>query len=421
MIDQKQRDRLRELASQWMEYASLPIMNDRKRQWRAIKDLKAEKPMIVVETCMLSDYIGQDELVNTDPYLRNIEKTLFESVRHAEEIGDDIVIEPYFQIPWVISETDYGVSLEAHHATATDGSDLGYSFEFGIQNEDDFEKLKFRERTVHRDKTQANKELLEEIFGDILPIVVGGYDWFDPEPGYRPWLGNIYCGLTMDLYKMVGNDNLLFWVYDKPEFIHKMMAFIRDDRVARYEWMEREGLLYVNNNTNNPCPGSYGYVSDLPDKENATRADCWAWFDSQETAPMSPDMLNEFFLPYLADLVAPYGLSYYGCCEAVHDRLHHVEKVVKNLRAVSVSGWSDFFAAGEIIGDKYVYSRKPTPAFISGAYPEWDSLKKDAEDTLKAAKNCNLEFCFRDIYTIKGDRPRLTKWTQMVRELIDKQ
>ena len=27
--------------------------------------------------------------------------------------------------------------------------------------------------------------------------------------------------------------------------------------------------------------------------------------------------------------------------------------------------------------------------------------------TLEGAKNCSLEFCFRDIYTIDGDRPRL--------------
>ena len=60
---------------------------------------------------------------------------------------------------------------------------------------------------------------------------------------------------------------------------------------------------------------------------------------------------------------------------------------------------------GEMLGKKYVYSRKPTPAYISGAHPDWDLLKKDVRDTLDAAKHCSLEFCFRDIYTIDGDRP----------------
>ena len=140
MIDSKQRDRLRELASQWMEFAGRPVMKERRNGWRDIKDLKNSKPMILVETCMLSDYIGESELVNTDPYLRNIEKSLFEIVRHAQEIGDDIVIEPFFQIQWAVDESSYGISLEAHHATASNGSDVGYDFEFAIQSESDFSK-----------------------------------------------------------------------------------------------------------------------------------------------------------------------------------------------------------------------------------------------------------------------------------------
>ena len=74
MTPDKERQSLRTLATRWMEHAADPIMAERRRQWQAIKDLKAEKPMILVETCMLPDYIGQDELVCEDPYFRNIEK-----------------------------------------------------------------------------------------------------------------------------------------------------------------------------------------------------------------------------------------------------------------------------------------------------------------------------------------------------------
>ena len=106
--------------------------------------------MILVETCMLPDYIGQDELVCQDPYLRNIEKSLFEIVRHADEIGDDIVVDPYFRIPWEIEIGDYGVPIEAHHAISSDGSDLGYSFNFGVQSEADADKLHLRENRLDR-------------------------------------------------------------------------------------------------------------------------------------------------------------------------------------------------------------------------------------------------------------------------------
>ena len=422
MIQEKEVQSLRRLASRWMEHAANPVMGERRRQWKAIKDLEAGKPPILVETCMLPDYIGKDELVCTDPYIRNIEKSLYEIVRHADEIGDDIVVDPWFRIPWTLEISDYGVPIEAHHATTTSGSDVGYSFNFGVQSEKDAGKLHLRSRCVNRMESLRQKELLEDIFGDILPVRLGGHDHFDPDPGYRPWLGNLYGGLTMDLFKLIGNDNLLTWVYDNPRLIHSIMRILRDDRKAHFKFMEKEGLLYQNTDTWMPCPGSYGFVSDLADVggdgADVHLKDCWCWTESQESAPISPAMFEEFFLPSIAEVTRPFGLTYYGCCEALHDRFPLIEKAIPNLRAVSVSGWSDLAKMGEMLDRKYVYSRKPTPAYISGANPNWDLLKKDVRLTLEGAKNCRLEFCFRDIYTIDGDRPRLAKWVRMTRAMM---
>ncbi len=421
MIQEKEVQSLRRLAARWMEHAASPVMPQRRRQWKAVKDLRAEKPMILVETCMLPDYIGPDELVCVDPFARNVEKSLYEVVRHADEIGDDIVVDPYFRVPWVLEMSDYGVPIEKHRAVASNGSDVGYSFNFGVQSETDVQRLHLRSRSVNRRESFHHKELLEDVFGDLLPVRLGGYDPFNTEPGYRPWLGNLYGGLTMDLFKLIGNDNLLTWVYDEPSRLHRIMAVIRDDRRAHFKFMENEGLLYGNADTWMPCPGSYGFVSDLPPVDGEGQVvslkDCWCWTDSQESAPISPAMFEEFFLPAIAEITRPFGLTYYGCCEAVHDRFERVARAIRNLRAVSVSGWSDLFRMGELLGKRYVYSRKPTPAYISGSRPDWDLLKTDVRDTLAAARGCNLELCFRDIYTIDGDRARLAAWVQMTRAL----
>jgi hypothetical protein len=425
MVHEKERESLRTLATRWMAHAADPVMPERRRQWRAIKDLRMEKPMILVETCMLPDYIGPDELVCEDPYLRNIEKSLFEIVRHADEIGDDIVVDPHFRIPWEIEVGDYGLPIEAYHAVSADGRDLAYSYDFSLKTPADADKLHLRENRVDRPLSHQRYDLLQEIFGDILPVRLGGYDPFDPDPGYRPWLGNLFGGLTMNLFKLIGNDRLLYWVYDEPETIHKIMQVIHDDRVAHFAWLEREGLLYCNTDTWMPCPGSYGFVSDLPetsaDGESARRADCWVWVESQESEPISPKMFNDFFLPYIADVTRPFGLAYWGCCERIDDRFPYIEKAVPNLRAVSVSGWSNPWKTAELLGKKYVYSRKPTPAYISGPNPDWELVEKDVRDTLIAtvSAGCNLELCFRDIYTIAGDRPRLARWVQMTRALMN--
>jgi len=421
MIQEKEVQSLRRLAARWMEHAASPVMAERRRQWKAVKDLRAEKPMILVETCMLADYIGPDELVCVDPFARNVEKSLYEIVRHADEIGDDIVVDPCFRVPWVLEISDYGVPIEKRHAVSSNGSDVGYSFNFGVQSEKDVDRLHVRSRRVNRRESFHQKELLEDVFGDILPVRLGGYDPFNAEPGYHPWLGNLYGGLTMDLFKLIGNDRLLTWVYDAPSLLHRIMAVIRDDRKAHFKFMEKEGLLYPNADTWMPCPGSYGFVSDLPTVDGERQAvslkDCWCWTDSQESAPISPAMFEEFFLPAIAEITRPFGLTYYGCCEAVHDRFERIARAIRNLRAVSVSGWSDLFRMGELLGTKYVFSRKPTPAYISGAHPDWDLLRKDVRDTLAATRGCNLELCFRDIYTIDGDRPRLAAWVRMARAL----
>src|SRR5271157_1731141 len=309
MIQQKEVQSLRRLAERWMEHAASPVMPERRRQWQAVKDLKPEKPMILVETCMLSDYIGANELICEDPYARNIERSLYETVRHADEIGDDIVVDPWFRIPWALEISDYGVPIEAHHALTTSGSDLAYSFNFGVQSENDARKLHLRTRRVDRRESLRQKDLLEDIFGDILPVRLGGWDHFDPDPGYRPWLGNLYGGLTMDLFKLIGNDNLLRWVYDNPGLLHAIMTVIREDRKAHFRFMEKEGLLYQNTDTWMPCPGSYGFVSDLPQADhNATvlLSDCWCWTESQESAPISPAMFEEFFLPAIAEVTRPF-------------------------------------------------------------------------------------------------------------------
>ena len=259
MVHQKERESLRALATRWMAHAADPIMAERRRQWRAIKDLRMEKPVILVETCMLSDYIGKDELVCQDPYLRGVEKMMFEMVRHADEIGDDIVIDPYLRIPWEVEVGDYGLPIEAHHAVSTDGSDVAYSFDFSLKTPADADKLHLRERRLDRELSHQRHDLLQDIFGDILPVRLGGYDPFYTDPGYRPWLGNLFGGLTMNLFKLCGNDRLLYWVYDEPETIRKIMKVIHDDRAEHFAWLESEGLLYCNTDTWMPCPGSYGY------------------------------------------------------------------------------------------------------------------------------------------------------------------
>ena len=168
--------------------------------------------------------------------------------------------------------------------------------------------------------------------------------------------------------------------------------------------------------------GSPGYTTALPQAGDAGTVrlrDLWVWMESQETTMISPAMFEDFFLPYMAAVCSRFGFTYYGCCEPLHDRWERIRQAIPNVRAVSISPWNDLRAMAEKLGRDYVYSRKPKPWPISGESADWDALRQDVDDTLSAARDCNLAFVYRDVYRIGRDRTRLRQWVEMVRSRID--
>jgi len=425
MVSNNDRNIIRELASRWMEFASMPVMDERKRLWKAVHDLKAQRPVILFETAWIEGFVDGAEILCEDPLLRAVEQTMRITLRHAEELGDDIVVEPHYRMGWRMKFSDYGVPVQIH-SSVNEAKSIAYSFSFPLKTPEDIDKLKKRTMEVDREETLRRKTVLEDIMGDILPIKLGNIDPFAyefdvGEYGDLGFNGSFFFGLTWQVYRFIGNDGLLYWVYDAPEAIHRLMQYMLDDRIAMFEYMEKEGLLDLNTDTQMAGPRSYGYVSDLPEAgscDNVTLKNLWGWAESQEGANFSPEMYGQFVLPYLAELSKRFGLVYYGCCERVDDRLPLVMDAIPNLRSVSISGWSDFFKAAEMLTDKYVYSRKPIPAHISGPNPNWDLMEKDMKDTYAAAKDCNLEILYRDVYTINGDRTRLRKWVDMTKSVF---
>jgi hypothetical protein len=400
-------------------------MEERKRVWRAVHDLRAERPVILVETDWIEGYVSDSELRCEDPFLRSVERNMRVKLRHAEELGDDIVFEPHYQLGWRMQFSDHGVPVEIRSAVCPQKS-IAYSFSFPIATPEDVHKLKKRTFAVDRTESLRRKELLEETAGDILPIRLGNYDPFAYEFDVGPYgdlgfTGNYFFGLTWQVYRFIGNQGLLYWVYDAPDAIHRLMSYMLDDRLALFDYFEREGLLAANTDNQMAGPCMYGYVSDLPASNGPapTRLKhLWGWAESQEAANISPAMYSEFVLPYLAKLSERFGLIYYGCCERVDDRLPSIIDAMQNLRSVSVSGWSNLAKTAELLGRKYVYSRKPVPAHISGPQPHWELLEKDMRDTHAAAKDCHLEILYRDIYTIDGDRSRLRRWVDMTKSIF---
>jgi hypothetical protein len=252
-VENNDRQTLRKLATRWMELAAMPIMEERRRLWTALKDLRAERPMVLFETWFLENYVAEEELEAGTPFFRDVERHMRWILRQIEEIGDDMVLEPQYRVYWDIEASDYGVPLHSQHAEDAQGGQVAYHYNHPLRIPQDVEKLEPRRFRVDRMKTCRRVEALQDAFGDILPVVLHG-------------TGGLHAALTQDLFKLIGNDNLLTWKFDAPEALHQVMAFLRDDRLAYFAWLEREGLLGLNHTWELVGSGSPGYTTCLPQR-----------------------------------------------------------------------------------------------------------------------------------------------------------
>lgn len=406
-METHERQVLRQLAARWMELANLPVMSERKRLWTALKDLRPERPMLLFEVWTLGDhFVHPDELVCTDPYLRGVELDMRRFIRQVEEIGDDLVIEPRWRLHWDITSANYGVEIIATHADDAHGRSVGYGYNHPIRTPEVVSQLRPRTWQVNRAETFRKCELLNEIFGDLLPVEIDG-------------MGALHAGLTGDLFRLIGNDNLLTWIYDAPDALRQIMAYLRDDRIRYYRWLESEGLLGLNH-PDFVGSGSPGYTTTLPQagfKDQVRLKDVWVWMESQETTMVSPRKFRELFLPDMAQVAELFGLVYYGCCEPVHDRWQSIVDAMPNIRAVSISPWCDQRKMGELLGKERVFSRKPKPWLIGADVPDWNAIAQDLDETLQAAQHGCLEIIYRDVYQV-SDRKRLRKWAELVRSRV---
>lgn len=338
-----------------------------------------------------------------DPNLREWEMTLRRTLYAGEVLKTDQVIEPFFDIRWRVTIGDYGVYVPMTH-----GDNRGsYVWQPPLTDiERDLSKLHFRPLSVDRDATQRELQLAGEMFGDLLTPRIHGMHWWT-------------LGLTWEAIKLIGLEQIMLAMYDQPEALHKLMAFLRDEHLHFIEWFEREGLLTDNTGAGDYVgSGGVAALSDGPAKEGAVRlSDMWGFAESQETVGISPAMFEEFVLPYQKPLLEKFALNYYGCCEQLEQRFEKVERGVPRLRRVSVAPHAHQRKLAEQIAGRYVFCRKCDPVPVCVGFNE-EAIRADLRHTLEAARGQTLELILKDTHTVQHEPWRLARWVEIAREEI---
>ena len=394
----QERTYLRQLAAQQAEYAALPIMDQRKRNWYALNDGRpGARPPVIVETWTFDrDFLPPSVYRCATELGRGIERQLLRNVRNHELIDDDKVIPDTFDIRWFTQIDELGVHIGRETVKDAQGVETGYRFLHPIQDlERDLAKLKPALCSVDRERTMAWKAFLDDLLGDLLPVCIrtGTYG---------------ATMLTHRVVELMGMQAYLFAILDAPGAVHALMAYLRDNALRVMRWAESEGLLRLNNGNQDSFGSSYNFTERLPapglNGGPVRLCDMWGASNSQETVGISPAQFHEFCFPHYRDVCEPVGLLYYGCCEPAHPfwedlrRLPHINKI-------SISRWCDQTFMGEALrGTQIVYSRKPDPNFLSvDERLDEEAWAAHIRETLRATHGVAVEFIVRDVYTVHGN------------------
>ena len=391
---------IRGLAKEWSALASQSIMSERAALWTALHDLKPVRPPVIIETELMGDFITAAELKCCNPDLRAVEYNLRHGIKHVNLFGDDYILANSYPVQYslIYENGDYGVSLQYITNPATRAITTNHP----VKELSDVKKIKRKKVRVDVEASNARKKTLDELFDGALPVVFSSGYYNLP-------------GLTKYLYDLIGMDNIYEWLIDEPNAIADIINLLKDDYTAYVKYLEHNNLLTPNNKNQMAGSGSYGYVSGLYSSGSVKLKNQWVWLESQESATISPAMFTEAFLPAMSEIAKLYGLVYYGCCEQLHDRFAYIEKAIPNIRSVSVSPWSDAEKMSGLLKNKYVFSKKLSPQFISDDVPNIKAQEKEITDTLKAAGGSPLEFIYRDVYEYKNNPKKFQDWIAVVK------
>jgi hypothetical protein len=401
-ISKADREVLRRLAGEVADLAARPIEDKKRELWCRHNALEPTRPLIFCDPEYgWNEIITADQIVCQGTLARQWEMHLRKERFWGMEMVDDYTIEPYFEIPYIHADIDWGL-----RETRIGGEDGGaFRWESPVTSEADLENLHLPEIRVDYGATHRLAELAEEIFGDLLTVRIKTLWWWS-------------LGMTRTLVELRGLQQIMFDMIDNPDLVHRLMTILRDGTLSMLDFLEEGGLLSRNDDGTYVGSGGLGWSEELPQPDFDGKVRCcdmWGFSESQETVGISPEMFAEFVFPYQLPILERFGLNCYGCCEPLDKRWHVVEQI-PNLRRVSVSYWASWAEMAEMLGDGYILSLKPSPTDLAMDTFDEQLIRTKLREALQITRECRVEVIMKDNHTIRNDPTRVVRWVQIARE-----
>ncbi|MBQ8953415.1 MAG: hypothetical protein IJ048_04820 [Clostridia bacterium] len=400
---------LYDLAMRVNDIARSAEMDRRRVLWRRHNSFHGDKPLIYVRAFAVDEWFDRSVLTCEDPMLRSYEYELHQSLWRAG-LGDDYIVEPWLTLgaSYVMANGErWGVPVSLGEKPVQGGA---AAFRPVLTSED-FSCLKTAPYQVNEEATRLRQEKLQEALDGALPVFVSR------QGPYSMWSGDI----STDLAKLRGLEQIMWDVYDNPEWLHSLLAFMRDAILTGHRQAEAAGGFSLADHQNQCMPYAEELEDPNPNVAGVSRSRLWRFIAAQEFTGFSPEMFWEFILSYQKPIMEAFGLSAYGCCENLTGVIPYLRRI-RNLRRIAVSPFADARKCAELIGRDYILSWRPNPSLMVSTGLDEDFVRRFMREHFAIFKENNniFDITLKDVETVSHQPENIRRWVEIVRQEIER-
>ena len=397
---------LRDLAKQYLDICHKPVQKERRDLWRKHNSFTRTRPLIYVRAFAWKE-MDASKCVCENPFFRRYED-FFRHKLFWDTFNDDSIFEPWITVNAACvtpPEGVWGLPVKWIGSRADGGS---RRWEAPIKTPEDASRMADPHHIIDEGKTRAQIARLHDAIGDLIPINL------DRAPAYRTWNGDI----STQLAYLRGLEQMMWDMFDRPEWLHSLLAFMRDGILRTHKEAEQAGDWALGAHQNQAMAYAEELDDPAPNSDPVPRNTLWYFCASQETTGVGPNQFNEFMLQYQIPIIEKFGLVAYGCCEDLTQKIG-VLRQIPNLRRIAVSPMADVAKCAEQIGQDYILSYRPSPTDMVGYDFDPDRIRTLLRQDLDACSGCHVDITLKDVETVQRDPNRVRRWVEITREVIN--
>jgi hypothetical protein len=271
----------------------------------------------------------------------------------------------------------------------------GWKFKPPLQVPEDFDKVTIPTFTYNPEKTERALAQAHDLFDGILEV----------RRTCQPHLHQT-TGSYVD--QLRGMSEMMLDLYVQPHLIHRLCARLLEGCLRDLRAVEDSGLLTPNNFGGMRCCDP---INGDPPPGQVRLHNLWADGNSQEFDEVSPRMFEEFLLNYQKPLFQQFGLTQYGCCEDLSQKIQQV-LTIPNLRTFVCSFWTDLDQVIEAVGTDYCVMWRQSAAEVTLS-DNLDKVAQHLDKGLAKLRGHYYQVVLRELQTEGGHPGRLREFARL--------